>query len=182
MEKKISILNNRFVIQVSGPDNVEFLNNILTSNVSKLSPKEIFPSALLTPQGKILFDIITFVSKENNQIIYLECGKEQKEELIKKLRLYSLRQNVKIIESDLITLVTNDLENFKYIKRDKRFYKTNIGRIYLKKEEFDKKAMNHFTDDIFWYQHEKIKNCVLEGENEIPHIPVFDFSKQFWAR
>ena len=58
MENKKIHLKNRKVLKVSGENSIEFLNNILTSDITKLKPKELLPSALLSPQGRILFDIL----------------------------------------------------------------------------------------------------------------------------
>ena len=58
MENKKIHLKNRKVLKVSGENSIEFLNNILTSDITKLKPKELLPSALLSPQGRILFDML----------------------------------------------------------------------------------------------------------------------------
>ena len=55
MENKKIHLKNRKVLNVSGDNSIEFLNNILTSDISKLKPKEVLPSALLSPQGRTVF-------------------------------------------------------------------------------------------------------------------------------
>ena len=58
MENKKIHLKNRKVLKVSGENSIEFLNNILTSDITKLKPRELLPSALLSPQGRILFDML----------------------------------------------------------------------------------------------------------------------------
>ena len=63
MENKNIHLKNRKVLKISGANCIEFLNNILTSDISKLKPKEALPSALLSPQGRILFYML--VSSNN---------------------------------------------------------------------------------------------------------------------
>ena len=151
MEKNISILNKRSIVKISGSDSIQFLNNILTCDISNLKEKEVCPSALLTPQGKILFDLLTFVLKDDSYSVFLECSKEQKSELINKLKLYSLRQNISIEETNLITIVTNNLNDFVDLKKDTRFYKSNISRNYLTKKELEKNLFKNFTEDIFWY-------------------------------
>ena len=115
---KLSILKNRSVIKFTGKDVVIFLNNILTCDINRIAINEVIPSALLSPQGKILFDLIVFKSEKNtleNIEIFIECSKNQKDELIKKLQLYKLRQEVKIEETNLIASVTNQ-SNLKRIK------------------------------------------------------------------
>ena len=98
MEKKLSILKNRSVIKFTGKDVVIFLNNILTCDINRIAINEVVPSALLSPQGKILFDLIVFKSEKNtleNIEIFIECSKNQKDELIKKLQLYKLDKKLK---------------------------------------------------------------------------------------
>ena len=56
MEKKVSILNNRSVIEISGKDSLLFLNNIISSDLEKINHEESFITTILSPQGKILFD------------------------------------------------------------------------------------------------------------------------------
>ena len=64
MEKKVSILNNRSIIEVSGKDSLLFLNNIISSDLEKINHEELFVTTLLSPQGKILFDF--FVIKNDD--------------------------------------------------------------------------------------------------------------------
>ena len=45
MENKKIHLKNRKVLKVSGENSIEFLNNILTSDITKLKPRELLPSA-----------------------------------------------------------------------------------------------------------------------------------------
>ena len=49
MSQEILYLENRKILKISGLNCVDFLNNILTSDISKLIPLETTPSALLTP-------------------------------------------------------------------------------------------------------------------------------------
>ncbi len=64
MEKKVSILNNRSIIKISGKDSLLFLNNIISSDLEKINHEELFVTTLLSPQGKILFDF--FVIKNDD--------------------------------------------------------------------------------------------------------------------
>ncbi len=178
MEKKLSILKNRSVIKFTGKDVEFFLNNILTLDITDISFDEVNPSALLSPQGKIIFDLLVFrlekQSKEN-PTVFLECSNSQKNELIKKLQLYKLRQEVQIEETDLIVSVTNQLNEKINLKKDKRFKDSTIHRAYYFKEEFNRKDHINFSDDLDWYYLKKFLNCVPEGEEEIPSNKFFPF-------
>ena len=57
MEKdQIIILENRGLISITGEDTEEFLQNIITNDINKVSETNSIFAALLNPQGKYLFE------------------------------------------------------------------------------------------------------------------------------
>ena len=104
MEKKVSILNNRSVLKISGKDSLLFLNNIISSDLEKINYKELFITTLLSPQGKILFDFFIVKNKDN---YFIECSKIQINDLINKLKLYSLRLDVTFEKEKLDVIISN---------------------------------------------------------------------------
>ena len=66
MSQENLYLENRKVLKVSGFNCVDFLNNILTSDISKLIPSEASPSALLSPQGRVLHDVLISLDFQNS--------------------------------------------------------------------------------------------------------------------
>ncbi len=133
MENKKIHLRHRKVLKVSGENSIKFLNNILTSDVSKLKPKELLPSALLSPQGRILFDMLVSSNIVDNSLndksVYIEYNKVHQNELIKKLNMYNLRREVSIEKTSYEVLATNKNENFTYTVIDKRFFNEDIRRV-----------------------------------------------------
>ncbi|RUV34701.1 folate-binding protein YgfZ [Mesorhizobium sp. M7A.F.Ca.MR.148.00.0.0] len=91
-------LKDRALISVSGPDAEHFLQNILTTDLDILAPGEAKPGALLTPQGKILFDFL--ISRTGENAFRLECRADISDDFIRRLTLYKLRAKVEIAESD----------------------------------------------------------------------------------
>ena len=91
------------LIQVSGDDAVDLLNNILTNDVSKVTSKNSIYSCLLSPQGKLIADLILCHFK-GNIIIISYSGFTA--EIIKTLNIYKLRSKVIIDE------VTNNLQYY----------------------------------------------------------------------
>ena len=81
---------NRCIISLSGDRVSEWLENLITNNLSS----DISFSALLTPQGKIISDF--FITKSHEKLI-IDAPKKNKEVLIKRLNIYKLRAPV-IIE------------------------------------------------------------------------------------
>ena len=51
---QVIILEKRGVVLVSGEDTKDFLQNIITNDINKVSRKKSVFAALLTPQGKYL--------------------------------------------------------------------------------------------------------------------------------
>ena len=99
MSQENLYLENRKVLKVSGLNCVDFLNNILTSDISKLKPLETIPAALLSPQGKVLYDILVcldFPKYSEDKSILIEYDLFCEDELINKLNMYNLRKEVKI--------------------------------------------------------------------------------------
>lgn len=89
----ISLNDYRGIIEISGQDKDNFLQGIITNDIKKLTNDNSIYALILTPQGKILFDI--FISKYNN-LYLLDCQNQQKQKLINKLNIYKLRADVKI--------------------------------------------------------------------------------------
>jgi len=90
---QVVILEKRGVILISGDDAKDFLQNIITNDITKVSNKNSIYAALLTPQGKYLND---FFIIENQNGYLLDCAENSAEELIKNLSKYKLRSRVEI--------------------------------------------------------------------------------------
>ena len=169
MENKKIHLKNRKVLKVSGENSIEFLNNILTSDITKLKPKELLPSALLSPQGRILFDMLVSSIIVDNSLydksIYIEYDKDQQDQLIKKLNMYNLRREVSIEKTSYEVLVTTKNENSTYTLIDKRFFNEDLRRVYVK--NLSKNNDVNDNENINWYDLLRYKNCILEGSKEI---------------
>jgi folate-binding protein YgfZ len=90
-------LPSRAVISVAGEGAKDFLQNLVTADIDALNPGEATYSALLQPQGKILFDF--FVLAEDGRYA-IDCSKTQKAELLKRLTFYKLRAKVNLTDSD----------------------------------------------------------------------------------
>jgi len=91
-------LADRALVSVSGPDAEHFLQNILTLDLGDLAAGEARPGALLTPQGKILFDFL--ISREGGDAFLMECRAGMEDDLLRRLALYRLRAKVEISKLD----------------------------------------------------------------------------------
>ena len=98
-ENSIIILKDRDIISVSGSDSTSFLQNVITNDINKLNESNSLYSALLTPQGKYLYDFF-ILKHEKNYLI--DCESETAENLLSCFQKYKLNANIefKNITSD----------------------------------------------------------------------------------
>ena len=95
MEKdQIFFLKDRGIIFINGKDAKEFLQNIVTNDINKVSDTSSCFASLLTPQGKYLFDFIIVKHKSG---YFLDCEKTQAANLLGRLNLYKLNSSIEIL-------------------------------------------------------------------------------------
>ena len=114
MEKnEVITLEDRGFIQVKGPEAKDFLQNIVTNDLEKVTNESTIFSSILTPQGKYLFEF--FVIKLGDNFL-LENEKKSTEEIIKVLNFYKLRSKVDFVDlSEKYVATIISLEKFKEI-------------------------------------------------------------------
>ena len=93
-KNEVITLEDRGFIQVKGVEAKDFLQNIVTNNIEKVTSNSTVFSSILTPQGKYLFEF--FILKLEDTYL-IECEKEITEEIIKILNYYKLRSKVDFI-------------------------------------------------------------------------------------
>lgn len=94
---KASTLDRRGVVKVSGSEARNFLQGLITNNAERAKPGVAVYSALLTPQGKFLFDF--FLTESGSGDMLLECERARAGELVKRLTTYKLRAKVEITDN-----------------------------------------------------------------------------------
>jgi len=93
----VADLTDRAVIEVAGPDWRAFLQGLLTQDVDTLTPGEIRFGALLTPQGRLLFDLFV-IGRDDGCLI--DCEASRRDALVQRLTIYRLRAKVEIKPGD----------------------------------------------------------------------------------
>lgn len=88
-----TVLSQRGLVKLSGPDVLPFLQGLVTNDVSGVSPTRSLYAWLLTPQGKYLYDLIISQSGED---WYIEVDRQRLDEFVRRLSLYVLRSQVTI--------------------------------------------------------------------------------------
>jgi folate-binding protein YgfZ len=90
-------LKDRVLLHVSGADAEAFLQNLITTDLASLAADEARPGALLTPQGKIMFDFMIW--RDGDRFV-IETDQAQGDALSKRLTMYRLRAAVEIAMAD----------------------------------------------------------------------------------
>ena len=106
---QVVILEKRGVVLVSGEDAKDFLQNIITNDINKVSRKKSVFAALLTPQGKYLNEFFIIQSDKG---YLLDCSENSTKELITGLSKYKLRSkvNIKDLSSEFVIGVINSFK------------------------------------------------------------------------
>jgi folate-binding protein YgfZ len=137
MQARIAVLPDRGVVRVAGEDAEKLLQGVVTNDMDLLATRPAIHAALLTPQGKILFEF--FVIKAG-QAYLLETGADQAAGLAKRLAMYKLRAKATIEELSNISVaavwgeeipslpddfkeVVDDREDLHYFIHSPRAYK-----------------------------------------------------------
>ena len=92
---EVHLLDDRGLLYINGEDAKPFLQNIITNDINKVTENNSCFSALLTPQGKYLFD---FIISKHKTGFFLDCEKENINNLYKQLTLYKIRSKVEILD------------------------------------------------------------------------------------
>ena len=131
-------LPDRTVLTVTGEAAEPFLQTLITADLGALGPSEVRPAALLTPQGKILFDfLIGRIGTEAGIGFRLDCATVAANGLKKRLTLYRLRSKVAIEQDEKPVLALWDVpgpsEALPHnMMIDRRFADTRVWRVYGK--------------------------------------------------
>jgi len=84
---------DRAVVRVAGPEARSFLQGLITNDIGKCAPGTPIYAALLTPQGKVLFD---FIVADGGSGFLFDCAAGRADDLVKRLSMYRLRAKLEI--------------------------------------------------------------------------------------
>ncbi len=94
-------LSDRAILRISGEEAKPFLQGLLTRDVLTLKPGEPRWTALLTAQGKALFDFILWAEADD---VLVDCEAAQADALARRLTLYRLRRKLTIARDDTLAV------------------------------------------------------------------------------
>lgn len=128
MEANKAYLIKKNIISIEGQDKEIFLQNIITNDINKLKNEKSIYAALLSPQGKILFD---FIIIQNEKKFLIEVDRFDAKKFFEKLMAYKLRSKVEIkvntnllsldVDNQLFKKISNLSENLFVFFEDPRF-------------------------------------------------------------
>jgi folate-binding protein YgfZ len=94
MNNNVYILEDRAIIYINGSDAKDFLQNLISNDINKVTNNSSCFASLLTPQGKFLYEFIIVKHKTG---YFIDCEKSQSEEIFKQFSLYKIRSKVEIL-------------------------------------------------------------------------------------
>jgi len=201
-----AVLNDRGFVQISGDDAKDFLQNIVTNDIEKVSDNLTIFSSILTPQGKYLYEFFVLKMKDG---YLLECEKDSTLEIIKIFTFYKLRSKIKITDaSEQYTNIVISLEKFKEVTESQNIgnntisYKNvliytdarnkNLGARILSKTKNPEQIINDFNLKLVnkekYYEKSfnlgipqinlsKLKDKIFGIENNLDELGAIDFKK-----
>ena len=94
---RAAFLPERAVTRITGDDATHFLQGLVTSDVETLKAGSARFAALLTPQGKILFDfLVVAIAADEGGGFLLDAPRALENDLLQRLGFYKLRAKVEI--------------------------------------------------------------------------------------
>ena len=92
--KNVYILNDRAILYINGEYAKDFLQNLISNDIGKVSDTNSCFTSLLTPQGKFLYEFMVIKHKSG---FLIDCEKSQVDGLFKQLNIYKLRSQIEIL-------------------------------------------------------------------------------------
>jgi folate-binding protein YgfZ len=90
---KATVLPDRRVVAIGGPDRVKFLQGLLTNDIRRLAPDRALYAGFLTGQGKLLYD--AFLIQDEDRVL-INIAASLVEDFVKRLSTFKLRAAVEI--------------------------------------------------------------------------------------
>jgi tRNA-modifying protein YgfZ len=177
---KAAFLPDRGVVKVSGEDARNFLNGLVTADLTELKPGLGRFGALLTPQGKIIVDfLITEAPAGHGGGFLFDCPRALAQTLADKLAFYKLRAKVKVenLSDDFGVLAAWDGELA--VKPDLTFADPRdqaLGWRILAPEELKQKVADLIGAELVEsdaYEVHRISLCVPRGGLDFAYGDAF---------
>lgn len=90
----------RGLVAVSGTDAASFLHSVLSAKIERLAPGQATLAALLTPQGKIIADMLVANASDEEPLYFIDLNRGFAQDVAQRLTVYKLRAKVEIAVLD----------------------------------------------------------------------------------
>ena len=172
-------LAERAVIEVAGPEARDYLHSLLTADIANLEKGKCTWAGLLTPQGKILYDMFVWAARsdEGSEGFLLDVAAATADALLARLRMYKLRRQVELqARPDRVVLADATEEDGPYFAfgADPRYAKMGTRAIA------SAEAASKYGSDATAYHQRRIALGLPDSEKDIgsgklfPHEANFD--------
>ena len=177
-----SYKHERSALEVSGENAAVFLNDILTSELVLLPAGKMRMSCLLSPQGRILHDMLIY--RVSSNCFWIEVASTQIKDLKKRIAMYRLRKaiNIDILENwhsahlyhqdcssfsaTQINQIKDDLNENQLVFEDSR--RSELGlHIVCKKHTINLEGQSWEGIDLARWESIRIANMVPSGEIDL---------------
>lgn len=160
-------LDNRAVVRLKGTESRSLLQGLITNDIELLTPEAAMYAALLTPQGKFLFDMIIAVEGDD-LLLDVEAGR--KADFLRRLMMYKLRSDVEIVDDDraVWALFDGDVD-VGVVYADPRHPDMQKRVISAENPAPDADALDHSA-----YEETRLRLGVPDGSNDMK------VEKDFW--
>ncbi|RIY01345.1 folate-binding protein [Aureimonas flava] len=156
-------LQDRATLHLTGAEAEPFLQNLVTADLAALGTGEARPAALLTPQGKILFDFLVSRIADG---LRLDVAAGARGDLAKRLTLYKLRAKVDVAPADeLVAAAWEQTSAPEGALADRRF-PDGVFRLYGAQDAMD-------DGDPAAFEALRLSLGVAEAERDFPGSDVF---------
>lgn len=150
------ILLERELLEISGEDRRKFLQGLITNDIDKLTPQYALYAALLTPQGKFLYDFFLY---DRGDSILLDCAPGWAEGIRQHLTKYKLRAKVTIAAREDVAVTASLEEKLEYA--DPRSAEMGWRAIA------SKESISGLSKDMAAYETRRISLGIAEGQKDL---------------
>jgi folate-binding protein YgfZ len=154
---------HRAVLRLSGNQAQDFLQGLISNDITKASTTQAIYAVLLTPQGRFTFDF--FILKNGDDFL-LDCEKEKIDALIAKLNVYKLRADITLTKESFDVYFIWDralCSHFDFCFEDTRA--ANFGFRGYTTSALASKELDPVSIEV--YHAERIKRGVAEAGIEL---------------
>ena len=154
------LLNDRSTFRIYGNETFEFLQSLITADITPLKENKAVGSCLLSAQGRVICDFLLYPECNDEFSCVVDCHYLEKEDLIKKISMYILRSDVKIEDNINLNVAASTSKDTHFIIDPRH---KDMPYRYL----IHKNNKNLLKDKDSEYLKTRLNLCISEGPEEI---------------